>query len=76
MRYAITYATDDTWNSVDTIIVETNKEVLDMPSEEIADIFESYGLTRQQAMELAQDGDYWFVRNVNDVDVDLTREGR
>lgn len=76
MRYAITYATDDTWNSVDTIIVETNKAVLDMPSEEIADIFESYGLTRQQAMELAQDGDYWFVRNVDDVDVDLTREGR
>lgn len=76
MRYAITYATDDTWNSVDTIIVETNKAVLDMPSEEIADIFEAYGLTRQQAMELAQDGYYWFVRNVDDVDVDLTREGR
>lgn len=76
MRYALTYATDDTWNSVDTILVESNKPFTDMSDEEVADIFEAYGLTRQQAMELAQDGDYWFVRDVRTVDVDLTREGR
>lgn len=71
MKYAITYALDDTWESVDTLLVETNTNPLDMPAEELADIFDTYAcLGRERALALAKDEDYWFVRNVEDTDVD------
>lgn len=69
MKYAITYALDDTWQSVDTLIVETEANPLDMPSMRLADIFEAYGMEHERAVELAKDDDYWFVRNADDVDV-------
>lgn len=71
MKYAITYALDDTWESVDTLLVETDTCPLDMPYEELADIFDAYAcLGRERALALAKDGDCWFVRNVEDTDVD------
>ena len=73
MKYAITYALDDTWQSVDTLLVESDNNPLDMPHEEIADIFEAYGIEAERAKELAKDEEYWFVRNAEDVDVDNTK---
>lgn len=73
MKYAITYALDGTWESVDTLLVETDICPLDMPVEELADIFEAYGLERERALVLAKDESYWFVRNAEDVDVDNTK---
>ena len=73
MKYAITYALDDTWESVDTLLVETDANPLDMPPEEIADIFEAYGIEPERAKALAHDDDYWFSRNAEDVDVDNTK---
>lgn len=72
MKYAITYALDDTWQSVDTLLVECENNPLDMPIEEIADIFEAYGIETSRAKELAKDSDYWFIRNTNDTDVNNT----
>lgn len=74
MKYAITYALDDTWQSVDTLLVESDSNPLDMPSEEMADIFEAYGIEAERAKELAKDSDYWFIRNADDVDVNNTME--
>jgi len=73
MKYAITYALDDTWESVDTLLVETDNYIFDMSHEEIADIFDTYAyLGRERALALAKDESYWFVRSVEDTDVDNT----
>lgn len=73
MKYAITYALDDTWEGVDTLLVETDNYLFDMPSEEIADIFDTYAcLGRERALALAEDESHWFARNVEDTDVDDT----
>ena len=68
MKYAITYALDDTWDSVDTLIVETDTNPLDMPDDELAGIFEADGIDHPQAMAIVEEG-MWFARNTDDVDV-------
>lgn len=74
-KYAITFATDDTWNSVDTLLLTTPKNPLDMTTEEIAEIFIGYGMDSERASMLAEDGDYWFIRNCEDTDVYYLNKG-
>ena len=72
MRYAITYTTDETWNSVDTFIVETTINPLDMTDEQLVEMFKGYitydGIV---AENVALDGELWFVRNLDDTDVKM-----
>ena len=69
MKYAITYTLDNTWDGVDTLLVETDTCPLDMPPEQLADIFEAYTHDRPSA-EWVVEEKMWFVRNVEDTDVD------
>lgn len=81
MRYALTYRTSETWASVDTIIVES-----ELMKEEggwrwyddetrVADILSAYGLDSEQTAEVI-DNCWWFVRNIDDIDFYVDREGK
>lgn len=80
MRYALTYRLDETWASVDTIIIET-----DQAKEEggwrwyddetrVADILSAYGLDSEQTAEVIDNG-WWFIRNIDDIDFYVNSEG-
>lgn len=80
MRYTLTYRLDESWASVDTIIIET-----DQSKEEggwrwyddetrVADILSAYGLDSEQTAEVIDNG-WWFIRNIDDIDFYVNREG-
>ena len=72
MRYAITFTTDrESWNSVDTFIVETDENPLDMTKEQIITMFDTYVCDTDIAEKLADDEDLWFIHNVDDTDVSM-----
>ena len=74
-KYAITFATDDTWNSVDTMLVKSATNPIDMPISKIKGFFMLYGLPEWEAEIVANDTEMWFVRNCEDTDVyDLGEE--
>lgn len=77
MRYALTFTSDPNaydWGDTDTIILETDtlrdesgKLWYDCPKA-IEKILIEYGRSPEEAKAIAK-SDYWFVRNVDDVDV-------
>lgn len=69
MRYAITFTTDDTWNTVDTIIVETDISVVDMSKQQLVKMFESYTGDDDIAKEIVKEKERWYCRNLDDTDV-------
>ena len=76
MRYAITFSTDmETWDSVDTLIVETDVNPLDMDYKQLYKTFYGYLGDRILADDIAKHHDMWFCRNLADTDVDV-REKR
>lgn len=66
MRYAITFTTDDTWDTVDTFIVETDTSPVDMTDEQLLKMFETYTTS---AEEIVAEPERWFLRNLEDTDV-------
>ena len=80
MRYTLTYRIDDTWASVDTIIIETD-ELKDEggnrwydEDSKVGDILSAYGLDTEQILEVLNNR-WWFVRNIDDIDFYVNREG-
>lgn len=73
-RYAITFTLDETWNTTDTLIVETTNNPLDWDRKKLAKVLEAYGVDVQKAKWVAEDSDTWFIRNLEDVDVYDLRE--
>lgn len=69
MRYAITYTTDETWNTVDTAIIETDTNPMDMKEEQLQKLFYKIFYDEEEANAMALDYDHWFVRNLDDTDV-------
>lgn len=66
MRYAITFTKDDSWNTVDTFIVETDITPLDMTNDQLVEMFESY---TDDAEEIVAESERWFLKNLEDTDV-------
>ena len=64
MRYAITFTSDESWNTVDTLIVETDTNPFDMTKEQLIKMFEAYIIDSDVASEVANNQDYWFCRNL------------
>lgn len=77
MRYALTFTSDPNaydWGDTDTVIVEVdtlrdegNRLWHDHP-EVIEEALIKYGRSPEEARAIAK-SDYWFVRNIDDVDV-------
>lgn len=80
MRYALTYRLDETWASVDTIIIETD-ELKDEGGnrwydneDKVAGVLSAYGLDSEQLAEVMNNR-WWFIRNIDDIDFYVNREG-
>lgn len=72
MRYAVTFTTDETWNTVDTFILESDTNPIDMNEERLTKMFEAYITDSIVASNLASDyKGYWFCRNLGDTDVNM-----
>lgn len=73
MRYALTFRTGESWAEVDTVIVGTalmsDEGVVEI---KVAEILTAYGV--ENADEILENG-WWFIRNVDDVDIYLNSEG-
>ena len=80
MRYALTYRLDETWASVDTIIIETDQLKEESgwrwydDETRVADILSAYGLDGEQTAEVINNG-WWFIRNTDDIDFYVNSEG-
>lgn len=80
MRYTLTYRQDETWASVDTIIIETDQVKEESgwrwydDETRVADILSAYGLDNEQTAEVIDNG-WWFIRNIDDVDFYVNSEG-
>lgn len=75
MRYAITFTSDDTWNTTDTLIVDTDTSPVDMSDEQLIKMFETYlGGDTDMANEIVAEKERWFCRNLEDTDVDMARQ--
>lgn len=76
MRYALTFTNPETydWNETDTIIIESNTNPIDMDIKKLANLISAntryYGVEKDWIATLGNDS--WFVRNCDDVDLDLT----
>ena len=70
-KYAVTYTIDNDWQSVDTMLVETDTNPRDMTSEELFKMFDGSVYNSEQAKMLANEPELWFSRNVEDTDVRL-----
>lgn len=72
MRYAITFTIDDTWNTADTLILETDTNPLDMDRQQLVTMFESYlGGDTEKAEQVTEEPERWFLRNLDDTDVNM-----
>lgn len=80
MRYALTYWFEDSWESVDTIVIDT-----DQVKEEggwrwyddetrVADILSAYGLDSDQTAEVINNG-WYYIRNADDIDFYVNEKG-
>ena len=74
MRYAITFTSDDTWTTTDTLILETDTSPVDMSDEQLMKMFESYTGDLDMANEIVSEKERWFCRNLEDTDVDMVRQ--
>lgn len=78
MRYALTYASDPDaydWGDTDTIIFEYPTTLPDDLTELVRQVVVDYTSAEDdtKAREIAKKG-WWFIRNVNDVDVVFDHE--
>ena len=72
MRYAVTFTTDDTWNTTDTLILETDISPLDMDRQQLVTMFETYlGGDTEIAEQVVSEPERWFLRNLGDTDVNM-----
>lgn len=72
MRYAVTFTTDDTWNTTDTLILETEVSPLDMDRQQLVTMFEAYlGGDTEMAEQVVSEPERWFLRNLGDTDVNM-----
>lgn len=72
MRYAVTFTTDDTWNTTDTLILETDVSPLDMDRQQLVTMFETYlGGDTEMAEQVVAEKERWFLRNLGDTDVNM-----
>lgn len=72
MRYAVTFTTDDTWNTTDTLILETDVSPLDMNRQQLVTMFETYlGGDTEMAEQVVSEPERWFLRNLGDTDVNM-----
>lgn len=72
MRYAVTFTTDDTWNTTDTLILETDVSPLDMDRQQLVTMFETYlGGDTEMAEQVVIEPERWFLRNLGDTDVNM-----
>lgn len=72
MRYAVTFTIDETWDTVDTFILESDTNPNDMNEEQLTKMFETYITDGIVASNLASDYKrYWFCRNLGDTDVNM-----
>ena len=72
MRYAVTFTTDDTWNTTDTLILETDVSPLDMERQQLVTLFETYlGGDTEMAEQVVSEPERWFLRNLGDTDVNM-----
>lgn len=72
MRYAVTFTTDDTWNTTDTLILETDVSPLDMDRQQLVTMFETYfGGDTEMAEQVVSEPERWFLRNLGDTDVNM-----
>ena len=69
MRYAITFTIDDTWNTTNTFILETDVSPVDMTDEQITKMFESYGVDSDDAESMAYYSGRWYCNNLDNTDV-------
>lgn len=74
MRYAITFTSDDTWTTTDTLILETDTSPVDMSDEQLMKMFESYTGDTDMAGEIVSEKERWFCRNLEDTDVNMVRQ--
>lgn len=80
MRYALTYRLDESWGSVDTIIIDSDQAKEESgwrwydDETRVADILSAYGLDSEQLAEVMNNG-WWFIRNIDDIDFYVNREG-
>lgn len=71
MRYAITFTPDDTWNTTDTLLVETDTSPVDMTNEQLFAMFETYTGDSDLAKQVVDEPERWFCRNLEDTDVNM-----
>lgn len=72
MRYAVTFTTDDTWDTTDTLILETDVSPLDMDKQQLVTMFETYlGGDTEMAEQVVSEPERWFLRNLGDTDVNM-----
>lgn len=71
MRYAITFTSDDTWTTTDTLILETDTSPVDMSDEQLMKMFEAYTGDLDMADEIVRERERWFCRNLGDTDVNM-----
>ena len=74
MRYAITFTSDDTWNTTDTFILETDTSPVDMSDEQLMKMFEAYTGDLDVADEIVKEKERWFCRKLGDTDVNMRGE--
>lgn len=80
MRYTLTYRIDETWVSVDTIIIETDEVKGEGGNRwyddemRVADILSAYGLDTEQILEVMNNR-WWFIRNIDDIDFYVNSKG-
>ena len=71
MRYAVTFTSDDTWTTTDTLILETDTSPVDMSDEQLIKMFEAYTNDLDMADEIVKEPERWFCRNLGDTDVNM-----
>ena len=71
MRYAVTFTSDDTWTTTDTLILETDTSPVDMSDEQLMKMFEAYTGDLDMADEIVKEKERWFCRNLGDTDVNM-----
>lgn len=79
MRYGLTFTTDPNaydWGETDMIIFEYPAQLPDYPqlNKVVEQVLRQYGLSEEKSEQVAGEEGWWFIRNVNDVDIVIERE--
>lgn len=75
MKYALTFTNPETydWNETDTIIIDTPKNPLDVPLNDLTKALAVSGVRdyNEEGWKDILGNDSWYVRNCDDQDADL-----